>query len=197
MAKQRSKKSLLKPSVFLGVILVTAGLALLALELTNTTHFFHAKPQSKQVVTAGKPVAAPSQAGSSPAQSPSGQKTITTDNSQPSGGATDTHGSSVPDTTSSQWVTSQTGYITVKSPLADSRLQDGGTVAGSAKVGTVYYRLTDNKVGVIAQGQLTVTDGKFSGSLHFQPKGTGGRLDVYSTDSAGIEYNEVQINVSF
>jgi hypothetical protein len=182
MAKQRSKKSLLKPSVFLGVILVTAGLALLALELTNTTHFFHAKPQSKQVVTA---------------QSPSGQKTITTDNSQPSGGATDTHGSSVPDTTSSQWVTSQTGYITVKSPLADSRLQDGGTVAGSAKVGTVYYRLTDNKVGVIAQGQLTVTDGKFSGSLHFQPKGTGGRLDVYSTDSAGIEYNEVQINVSF
>jgi hypothetical protein len=125
------------------------------------------------------------------------EKTPVSNTTQAGAGATDTQGSATPTTNANQWVTSKSGYITVKSPLADTKLTDGSVVAGSAKVDEVHYRLIDNIGGDLAKGTLSVVSGNFSGTLHFQPKGTGGRLDIFSTDSQGVEYNEVQLNVSF
>ena len=173
------------------VILVAAILAVL--ELTNTTHLFHKPPASKVVVAAGTPVTPPKS-----------DKSVSSTNQPPTGGgaardggATDTGGSSKASSNSSQWTTSASGLITVKQPVANSLFQSGDTLVGSAKVAQVNYRLKDNKIGVIAQGLLKVVDGNFSGSLHFQSQGTGGQIDVFTTDSLGVEYNEVQINVRF
>jgi hypothetical protein len=194
--RSKQKKGLLRPALLISAVLVATGLGMFALELTNTTHVFHhQKPQSKGIVSVGDPVAPPSQSSQNPASGSSDDRNFSPGQTQ--GGATDTHGSASTTTDSSQWVISENGYITVRSPLANTKLKDGSVVAGTAKVDQVSYRLTDNTVGVVAQGQLGVVDGKFSGSLHFTPKGTGGRLDVFSTDTSGVEYNEVQINVGF
>lgn len=174
-------------------ILVIAGLAFWGYHTVSTPK----KPQTKAVVTVGKPVAPPPKSSSSSSTSgQTDQQGQTAPNSNP-GGATDNSGSQIPSTPSTDWATSATGYITVKSPVANSTLKDGAVLAGSAKVSQVSWRLVDNTVGVTAQGQLSVVNGNFSGTLHFQPHGTGGRLDVFSVDAQGVEYNEVQINVSF
>jgi cytoskeletal protein RodZ len=197
--KKRTKNKLTKRLLVLVAVLVVAGLVFLLLELTHTIHVFNKKPQTKAIVIVGKPVAPVATATPSTTNSATSQpteKNPDTSASQP-GGATDTNGSSVPSTPSNQWATSATGYITVKSPLANATISDGATIAGSAEVNQVDYTLIDNTVGVISQGQLNVANGNFSGVLHFQSKGTGGRLDVYSTNAQGVEYNEVEINVSF
>jgi hypothetical protein len=149
----------------------------------------------KKVVVVGTPINGPANArtaGSTVAKSPaqaSGDRNI--------GSSTDTRGQSSSNTSASQWVSSASGAITVKQPLADTKFSDGSVLGGSAKVGQVQYRLKDNNVGVISRGTLNVTDGNFSGIIHFSSQGTGGQLDVFSTDSQGVEYDEVQINVRF
>ena len=197
MAKKRSKKNrFFRFPLILIVMLVLAGLTFGGLELTHTIHVFDKTPQTTKIVTVGKPVAPPAQTTTTPTTSQPSQSSSSTANSQPSG-ATDNNGSTVPSTPSNDWATSATGYITVKSPLANSTIQTGAVLAGSAEVDQISYTLIDNVVGVISQGQLNVVNGNFSGTMNFQPHGTGGRLDVYSTNAQGVEYNEVQINVSF
>lgn len=155
----------------------------------------HGSGASTKIVTVGTAVAAPrTTVAPAPSKSTGGESAPSARNA---GGATDTHGTASPSTSSSQWVSSASGDITVKQPAANAKLQDGSILSGSAKVNEVHYRLIDNTVGKIAEGVLSVSGGNFSGTLHFDPQGTGGRLDVFSTDSQGVEYNEVQINVSF
>ena len=193
-----------RPVLVLIALLVIAGGVVFGLEITDKTYIFHSRPsqaQSTDIVKVGKPVEAPRADSSdkktdTPTSQPTGEKSLNT-GSTGGGGATDTKGAAKPTTPSSQWTTSQTGYLTVKSPAANGKLKDGSTIVGSAKVAKVSYRLIDNVVGVLAQGELNVVDGNFSGTLHFQAKGTGGRLDVFSTNDQGVEYNEVQINVEF
>lgn len=161
-------------------------------ELANVTNFLSNTPRStRDIVTAGSPVEPPKQQATV-----SQEKTPTSNATRSIGGAIDTRGRAG-ETNPSQWTTSKSGLITVKQPSADAKIQDGSTISGSAKVKEIHYRLIDNVVGVVAQGTLNVVDGNFSGILKFQPNGTGGRLDVFSTDAQGVEYNEVQINVSF
>jgi hypothetical protein len=151
-------------------------------------------PNNKKIVTVG--TAVPSRAAKdtnapvdkSPTQS-AGHRNI--------GTATDSNGQAKTTTDSNQWVSSASGVVTVKQPLANASLRDGDILSGSAKADKVHYRLSDNEVGVISQGDLNVVDGNFSGTLHFSSKGTGGRLSVFTTDAMGVEYNEVQINLSF
>lgn len=157
-------------------------------------YFYSYRPNHspKKIVTAGIPVKASSQTSASVDIN----KAPNTSNSLSSnaGGATDTHGVT-PSTNSSQWTSSASGIVTVKSPAPSSTLQNGDTLSGSSSASEINYRLSDNKVGVIAQGTLSVFKGNFSGVLHFTPHGTGGRLDVFTTDDMGVEYNEVQINL--
>jgi len=110
----------------------------------------------------------------------------------------DTHGTDTNvSTPANQWTKSESGQITLKQPVADSTLSSGATISGSASVSQVYYRLIDDKTGVISQGVLDVVNGNFSGKVNFYSHGDSGRLDVYSLDSNGREVNEVQISVGF
>lgn len=119
--------------------------------------------------------------------------------SQGQGGAVDQKGtSSNAQSSSAPPATSPSGNITLQQPTSGATLKSGDTISGTAKVDIVQFRLIDNSVGVIAQGQLRVAGGNFAGSLQFQNKAAGGRLDVFSLDpSSGAEINEVQIPVNF
>ncbi len=131
-------------------------------------------------------------------------KNNTTAKSQPAktstqgeGGAIDTHGSDAGTSPKTKPAMSTSGIISVNQPAANAKLSSGDILGGTAKVDTIQFRLIDNVVGVIAQGSLKVVDDKYSGSLRFQPRGTAGRLDVFSLDpTTGAEINEVQIPVS-
>ncbi|HUD06360.1 MAG TPA: hypothetical protein VMR34_00585 [Candidatus Saccharimonadales bacterium] len=196
MAKSKTRhksKKLLKTIAAL-VILV---LVFVVLQLTRTTHFFSKSlPPSKAIVKVGTPTPAPN-ADVSGTQPTTNQKISTSTNSSPGGGAIDTNGQAGAETSPSQWTTSQSGAITVKQPIANGTLQTGDVLSGSATVSQVSFTLIDNDVGVIAQGTLNVINGNFSGTLQFMPKASSGRLDVYSTNSLGVEYNQVQISVNF
>ncbi len=177
-----------------GGVLIACAAAVTALELTNTTHFFHKNAKDARIIVkAGKPTA------STPTEQPpptNPEKTPTPTNDGNQGTAIDTHGSQT-STDPKQWVTSKSGDITVKQPSANATIKPGAVVAGSAKVNQVQYRLIDDQTGVIAQGPLSVVNGNFSGSLQFQAHSSGGRLDVFSFDPSGAEINEVQIIISF
>jgi hypothetical protein len=160
-----------------------------------TRLWYQSSHSPKKIVTVGTEVTAPKQTKVPQAN----EKVATTNNSGCSNavGAKYTLGATTTTNDSSQWTSSASGVITVKSPTPNATLKDDSLISGSAKVGSVHYRLNDNKVGVIAQGELGVVNGNFSGTLHFTSHGTGARLDIFSTDDQGIEFNEVQINVSF
>lgn len=149
---------------------------------------------SKKVVVAGNPVPAPS---TNKPSAPAAKTPTANAGGLADGTATDTHGTSAGSNDPSKWVTSASGLITVKSPVANSTLHSGDIIAGSAKVSQISYRLKDNLAGKIAEGTLSVVNGNFSGKLSFSHQGTGGQLDIFTTNDLGVEYNEVQINVSF
>lgn len=185
--KKLTRPLYLVPTVATIIVIVTIGAYL----------YIHGHHSPKRIVTAGTPVSLPNQDNSNSSQLTKTTPSSNNSGSRNSGGATDTNGSSAASTSSNQWIKSASGAITVKRPAADSKLQDGDVISGSANIGEVHYRLSDNKVGVVAQGTLSVVNGNFSGIIHFQSQGTGGRLDIFTTDSQEVEYNEVQINVSF
>lgn len=118
-----------------------------------------------------------------------------TGNSQ--GGVVDTKGRDVTNNSNSQSAPASTAAINLASPTTNALVVSGDNITGEANVPTVMFRLIDNDAGMIAQGQMTVVEGKFSGTLRFQPKGSNGQLDVYSTNSLGAEENEIQIPIQF
>lgn len=192
---QRSKlRKHRKKIIILAVAIVLVAAASVAFVLYRRSK---QEAATKQITTAGNPVVettpdtSDKAAGDDPEKSPS----ITNSASNQSG-ATDTNGQAQPNSNDpSQWIVAKSGNITVKQPLTNATLKPGGSLIGSAKVGEVYYRLIDNKVGVVAQGTLSVNSGNFSGNLQFQTSATDGRLDVYSLGIDGSEINEIQIAV--
>lgn len=118
------------------------------------------------------------------------------------GGATDnntnsTSGSSSGSGSSGSSVSSASGAITLTGISANDLLSNGEYLTGNATVGQIQFRIVDDTVGVLAQGQLSVVNGKFSGTLHFTPRGSTGRLDVFSYGTSGSEINSVEIPVRF
>lgn len=109
------------------------------------------------------------------------------------GGATDNRGSDVKPTTDS--VSSASGQITLYTPQAGSTLSSGGTISGSAKISAVQYRLVDDSVGVLAQGELKVVNGKYSGTVQFKPRASTGQLDIFSYNQSGAEVNSISISL--
>ncbi len=108
------------------------------------------------------------------------------------GKAPDTDNQPVPTTTSSG------GAITVNGLASNSSLKSGDSLYGTTTVsGPVSFRVIDETDGVVAQGQLNVVNGSFSGKLSFTARSTTGRLDVYTTDSMGSEINNIEIPVQF
>ena len=182
--------------VFLISLVVLAVIVIGALELLNVTHFFHKSPSTATIVTkAGKKTPAPV-SNVSGTTSPT-NKSLGGNNGTSNGSSTDTGGTSTATTSASQWITSTSGAITLKQPVANSTLLDGAIISGSATVPQVNIRLIDNSVGVIDQGTLDVVNGNFSGILHFQSKASSGQLDVFSTGPNAVELNEIQVTVNF
>lgn len=97
----------------------------------------------------------------------------------------------------SQWTTSHSGQIIVYSPSNNQLLQKGDLISGESSLSTVSFRIIDNVSGVISEGQLTVVNGKFSGSVGFSTTATEGRLDIYSSSEDGIESSNIGIPVRF
>lgn len=97
----------------------------------------------------------------------------------------------------SQWTTSPSGVITLYTPAANSILSAGDTVSGKTSTPTVSFRLIDSVSGVIAQGELKVINGTFSGTFNFTTKATEGRLDIFSTSADGREQNNIEVPIRF
>lgn len=109
----------------------------------------------------------------------------------------DTQGqqSTAPD--KSQWSSSSTGEITVYTPSKDKLLVSGDVISGESTLSIINYRIIDNVSGMISQGQLSVVNGKFSGTVSFTTTATGGRLDIYGATDSGKEFGNVEIPVRF
>lgn len=121
-----------------------------------------------------------------------------TDNSSNQGGVTSTASPSETIPPSSEWTSSSNGDITLQLPSANSTIQSGSDIAGLANVPNVGFILTDNSVGLIAQGTLSVVNGKFSGTLQFTPHSSSGTLQIYYPNpQTGGEEDIVNISVNF
>lgn len=96
-----------------------------------------------------------------------------------------------------QWTTSPNGVITVYSPANGEITTNGSTISGKTTVLRVSFRLIDDVSGVIAQGDLPVVNGTFSGTFSFSTTGKEGRLDVFSTQHDGTEINNVEVPIRF
>jgi len=153
----------------------------------------HKKPATKIIVTGTKstPATAPTQSSV-----PSSTTTPSTTNN---GGATDNNGQTTGTLPpSSQWSSSSNGDITLQQPTNASTIKSGDTISGIANTSTVSFILKDNQVGVIAQGNLDVVNGKFSGTLQFTSHGSTGSLEVYySNPQSGAEEDTININVNY
>lgn len=153
------------------------------------------KPASEIIKTAGTPSRAATPDVS--ANTPAPKKQPVSNTQRTIGGSTDTNGKASTTTPSSQWITSTSGNITVEQPLANTTVQSGSILSGTAKVSAVSFTLVDNQVGLISQGTLNVVNGKFSGNLNFTTHSSSGELNVYSTNDKGVEFNVIQIAVKF
>lgn len=116
-----------------------------------------------------------------------------------SGGAVNTNGnttSTLPP--ASEWTTSSGGQITLQQPTNNATLSTGDTISGLAKVSTVQFVLTDNSVGQIAQGNLNVVNGKFSGTISFTAHSSTGNLELYYPNpSNGAEEYIINVSVKY
>jgi hypothetical protein len=62
----------------------------------------------------------------------------------------------------------------------------------------VQYRIKDPALGVIAQGQLSVSNGAYSGTASYSAQSSTGTLEIFDFNaSTGAEENSIKINVSF
>lgn len=169
---------------FLVIVLVAAGGLLYHQHQKKNLNLAASKKQSPVKGTTSKPT---------PHQVP------TTPNNNRQGGVIDKSGqttSALPP--SSQWVSSSSGNITLQLPSPNSIVRSGDTISGLAKVSGIQFILKDDAVGVISQGNLSVVNGKFAGTMQFTPHSNTGKLEVYYPDpSNGAEQDIIEIDVSF
>ncbi len=174
------------------LLLFIVGAVFYFLEITHKINIFGHKTQTTTIaapITQLPPKPVANNGIKNPAVTTGGNKQTSTDQ----------NGSS-PTTTSSNsnnWLVSQSGLITVKLPTSNSNFNNGDSLYGSASssLSSIQYTLIDNQVGVISQGTLKSVNGSFSGIIHFSKSGTTGRLDVYSTDNSGKEFNLVEVPI--
>lgn len=113
------------------------------------------------------------------------------------GTLTDNRGqvSSIPP--SNSWTTSSSGEITVYNPAKNSSVSNGFVLSGKSSYDNISFRLIDDISGVIAQGNLSVINGEFSGSFNYSTESKSGRLDVFNSSDSGVEKNNIEIPIIF
>lgn len=112
------------------------------------------------------------------------------------GGISDT-GGNTSGTETANPISSKTGEITVYSPQSGEVIRSGDTVSGTSTLPTINYRLVDSISGMIAEGELQVVNGRFSGKLSFSTPAPEGRLDFFAVRANGAEYSNVEIPLRF
>lgn len=114
------------------------------------------------------------------------------------GGVTDTSGTTQqPPADTSVGTTSTSGAITVWQPVGGSMIGTGETIRGKASVPVVQFRIVDDQVGVIAQGELKVVGGVWSGIMNYKSRGQTGSIQVFSFNDQSVEENNISIPVTF
>lgn len=114
-----------------------------------------------------------------------------------SGDVLDRNGLIAPDVDMSNPTTSATGEISVFKPGTNTTISDGAVLAGQSTLSKIAYRLIDSVSGVIANGELNVVDGKFSGIIKFTTAASEGRIDIFGTKSDLSEFSNIEIPVRF
>ncbi|MCA9348509.1 hypothetical protein KC867_03810 [Candidatus Saccharibacteria bacterium] len=109
----------------------------------------------------------------------------------------DTQGNIPSGISTNQPISSNSGEITVYSPVKESLLRSGQVVAGASTLPRVTYRVIDNVSGMIAMGELSVVNGKFSGTIDFDTSSQDGRLDIFATRPDGSEYSVIEVPIRF
>jgi len=187
--KKRSKRKSLATRKFLalaGLILLAAlgGILYLVLHHTNSMNLASGGQYTAKGSTS-KPT--------------SHQVTPTSNNGSNEGGVVDKNGQTTGNLPpAAQWVSSSSGNITLQQPSPNAVVRSGDSLSGLAKVSNVQFILSDSSVGLIAQGNLNVVNGKFDGILQFTPHSNSGKLEVYYPNpNNGAEEDIIEINVSF
>ncbi len=186
------KRKNTKKNIILSIILIAfiGALALFVLEKLHITDFIKSPlSNSTDQTTSQAPSAQSNFTGGNdrqPIQTTTNEGTMSDNN-----GAV----SSVPP--ESQWLTSESGVISVFSPLKDSLVQNGQQLSGKSTASTVSFRLADNVSGVIASGSINVVDGKFAGTFNFSTTASTGRIDLFTMTPDGVESNHVRIPIRF
>jgi len=125
----------------------------------------------------------------------------TTKSSTSTGGVVDNNAQTTTPTTSPQTtVTPQasTAVVILASPADGALVTNGVTLSGTATVATVQYRFKDADGLDVATGAVTVSGGKYSGSVAgLKVRTATGTLEVYNYNANGTEENWVKINVRY
>lgn len=127
----------------------------------------------------------------------SSREPVPTQNDKGSAEVSDNKGEISSTIDSELWTYSDTNEITLYTPGNNQLLKSGDVVEGESSLDSVNFRLIDNVSGVISMGQISVVDGKFSGTINFNTKATEGRLDIYATSVDGSEYSSLEIPINF
>lgn len=109
----------------------------------------------------------------------------------------DTRGNIPANINTNQSITSSTGEITVYAPSKNSLIKKGQIIAGTSTLPRITYRVLDDVTGMIAMGELSVVNGKFSGTIDFNTSSKDGRIDIFATRSDGSEYSTVEVPINF
>lgn len=184
----KNKKIILGITIAVVMVAVAIG----SLELTNKTHFFGSDKviDEKTKTTSTAPTAQKDFTGGD-------DRHPSTNTSKGEGTVSDTQGNVTNIPPSNQWTSSPNGVITVYSPGNSALVTNGSSLSGKANSAKVSFRLIDDVSGVIAQGELSVVNGSFSGTFNFSTTATNGRLDVFNTQPDGVEFNNTEVPIRF
>lgn len=94
-------------------------------------------------------------------------------------------------------IVSTTGEITVFSPSLNGLVKSGQSISGESNLSKINFRIIDSISGVIASGELTVVNGKFSGTTSYTTNAKEGRIDIFGTKTDGTEFSNIEIPVRF
>lgn len=182
-----------KKILFVGLAILAAGLAVFAyLEFSGKTSVFLNRDSDFIEETAITTSDAPSAQNTF---SEGGERQISERPEYNEGIISDTGGSvgSIPP--ENQWIRS--ANISLYTPIVNQTMASGAVISGQADIPVVHFRLNDSISGRIAQGSLSVVDGRFSGVLEFSTSATEGRLDIFGAREDGVEFSNIEVPVRF
>lgn len=189
-------KFISKKALLVAAIISVGALSLLAvLEYTNIINLYDKTPQPADdtAKTTSTTETAQEEFSNGDFREPGGSL------EENSGTASVADNQGVSDAASSggDFVVSSTGEIKSYSPKANSLVKTGFTVSGESSLKKVSFRLIDSVSGVIANGELEVVNGKFSGTISYNTSAPEGRIDLFGTKSDLSEYSNVEIPIRF